>query len=373
MQRRFGCRPGDRKTPIAHLERATGKTRISNPRNEATRRYLYRAELDDGTLDDRVEDLFAAIETTASAAIERLVAAPRRCPSPEDLVQLAKFVVTLLYRTPDALADLAAADIELNKLTAEVMFSDAEFVRRGLAPDATDADVEAWQRRLTEDLRSGALEFSSNRTRQLAMLLGALGPAVEWLIGQAHWTVLRADPGSEFTLSDAPVAQFDPTPKFREAGAGFASSPEATTVVPIDPSVALMFRPSSDGLFDWRSLAVDPEVVADINALIYAQADESIYGSSAQRLEAVREAAIADPDKQARYQRRRTRIWVSRVDGNEDSDVGGVRTFASTNRDGTVEKVLRVAPDGKRRDIRRLTRWAARVLRRAIDAARRHL
>ena len=266
------------------------------------------------------------------------------------------------------MADLAAADVELNKLTAEVMFSDASFVRRGLGHEATDADVERWRRRLTTDLRSGAIEFSSDRTRQLTMLLGALGHGVEWLIGTAYWTVLEAGGGSEFILSDAPVAQHDPNPKFDGAGAGFASSAQATTIVPIDRSVALMFRPAPDGLFNWTYRAVSPAAVADVNALIYAQADESIYGSSVQLLETVRAAALEDPERQNRYRRRRLRIWVSRVDAGEAPDVGGARTFKSTNRDGSVQRTLRVTAspaDGRARSARRMVQG---LFRRAMKA-----
>lgn len=267
------------------------------------------------------------------------------------------------------MADLAAADVELNKLTAEVMFSDASFVRRGLGHEATDADVERWQRRLRADLHSGAIEFSSDRTRQLTMLLGALGHGVKWLIGTACWTVLEAEEGSEFVLSDAPVAQYDPDPKFDGAGAGFASSAQATSIVPIDRSVALMFRPSPDGLFKWTHRAVSSAAVADVNALIYAQADECIYGSSVQLLETVRGTALEDPERQDRYRRRRMRIWVSRVDAGEAPDVDGARTFKSTNRDGTVERTLRVTARPANGRDRPTARTIQAVFRRAFKAA----
>ena len=343
LQRRFGCTPGDPKTKITRLELASGDTRVSSPRNEAKRRHFYRAVLEDGTFDHQAEELFGAIESSAASAIGRLVAARCLLPSPEDIVNLAKFIATMLHRTPDGRADLAAMDVEMSRLAAEALFSDPECVRRGLPPGATDEGVEAWRARLLRDLAAGDIVFSSTPTREIGLVFGAFAPTVEWLFSAARWTLLRAPPESELILADTPIAQYDPGRQFEEAGAGFNSSPRAMTLVPIDRYAALLIQPSPDGLFDWRARRIGPHLVDHVNALFYAQADDAIVGSSRQRLQAVADSARANPERQHEYRRRRARIWVSRV-GPDDHPSGTEerRPFHSTNRDGAVTRTLRV-------------------------------
>jgi hypothetical protein len=343
LQRRFGCAPGNPKTKVARLELASGKTRVSSPRNQATRRHFYRAVLEDGTFDDQAEELFGMIESSAASAIDRLMAAPSALPSAEEIVDLAKFIATLLHRTPDGRADLAAMDIEMNKLAAKAMFSDPECVRRGLPAGASDAEVQVWRARLLRDLASGDIVFSSTPTREIGLVFGALAPTVEWLFSAARWTLLTAPHDCEFILADAPIAQYDPGRAFEEAGAGFDSSPRAMTLVPIDRHAALLIQPSPDGLWDWRARHIGPELVDDVNALFCAQAEDAIFGSSPERLQAVAASARANPQRQHGYRRRRARIWVSRVEPDDAaSATEGARLFHSTNRDGTVTRTVRV-------------------------------
>jgi hypothetical protein len=343
LQRRFGCTPGDPKTKIARLELASGDTRVSSPRDEAKRRHFYRAVLEDGTVDDQAEELFGAIESKAASAIGRIVAAPSQLPSPEDIVDLAKFIATMLHRTPDGRADLAAMDIETSKLAAEALFSDPECVRRGLPSGATDEEVDVWRQRLLCDLAAGDIVFSSTPTREIGLVFGALGPTVEWLFSAARWTLLSAPAGCEFILADAPIAQYDPGRQFEEAGAGFSSSRRAMTLVPIDRYVVLLIQPSSDGLFDWRVRHLEPGAVDEVNALFYAQAADAIFGSSVQHLQVVADSAGANPERKHAYRRRRARIWVSRIESDDrPSATNRWRAFHSTNRDGAMTRSFRV-------------------------------
>jgi hypothetical protein len=336
LQRRFGCDPGDARTQIVRLDLKTGTSRRSSPTNEAVRRHYYRLEDEDGNVEDGVEGLLSMIESRAAKIIRRIVAAPTCTPEPEEIVGLAMFVATMAHRTPDARADLAFADVELSKLVAERLFSDTEAARRALGEDLTDEEVSARQQALLDDLRNGRIAFESTPAREVGFMLAAMAPITEWLISKAAWTVLVTPPERSFVLSDAPVVQYDMTPKAAEAGAGFDSSPGAMTVFAVDPSVALLIQPSVDDLLDWRTRAIDAVTVDDINLLIYAQADQAIYGPSQAILTGLRADAKRSPKWIGEYRRRRARIWITEVGPEDQPGEGGVRRFRSVNRDGVA-------------------------------------
>jgi hypothetical protein len=137
LLRRFGRPPKLLKTKVARLDVGSGEVRASNPRNEAGKRFFYRLDME--SVDGRdlphpneVEKLLSRIETDAAPVVERLVSNPGRKTELEQLVKLSNFVSTLLHRTPDGRADLAAADAEIQRLAALEVFSDPDAVRRGM-------------------------------------------------------------------------------------------------------------------------------------------------------------------------------------------------------------------------------------------------
>jgi hypothetical protein len=353
LQRRFGCDPSDKKTSIVRLDKRTGECRKGSPTNEAVRRLYYRLENEEGEIEDGVEKLLSRIEDRAARIIARVVERPARVPDPEDIVGLSTFVTTMAHRTPDARADLARADVEIAKLMAQRLLSDPEAIRRTLGPQATDDEVAAMQRRVLNELREDRIEFESTPSREVGFMLAAIQPVTEWLISRAAWHVLVAPPDRQFVLSDAPVAQYDPTPKVPDAGAGFESSPNSMTIFAIDPRLALLIRPSGDQLIDWRTREVGKRTVDDINLLIYAQAGEAIFGSRQAIVTGVRRDAKHSPRRVGEYRRRRARIWVTEIGPEDRPGTGGVRRFTSVNRDGPATREFYIDPATERDAARR--------------------
>lgn len=343
LQRRFGVDPENKKTKVFRLDTPSGSCRLANPRNEAAERRFYRLIDEDGNIDDSVEDLLSDIEHRGASVIRSIVASPSAPIDPHDLVSLAKFVATMKCRTPDGRADLADADIEISKLAAIQLCSDPEAVRRSMGPRASDEAVKRMRDRLLGDLEAGEIYFESTATREIGFMLAGMPAIVDWLISKADWHVLQAPSDRQFILSDAPVAHYDPTPKMPGAGAGFDSSPGSLTFIPIDPYIGLLIRPSADELLNWRTRPIDCALVDDLNLLIYAQAGLAIFGASQAIVTGVRHDARRNRKRVAQYARRRPRIWVSE-EIDTASPLGGIRTFRSTNRDGTIHRRLHVDP-----------------------------
>jgi len=197
--------------------------------------------------------------------------------------------------------------------------------------------------RLLDDLKDGDIYFESTATREIGLMLAGMPAMVDWLISRANWHVLVTPSDRQFILSDAPVTHYDPTPKMPGAGAGFDSSPGAMTFLPIDPCIGLLIRPSPDELLNWRTRPIDRALVDDLNLLIYAQAGGAIFGASQGIVTGVRRDARRNRKRVAQYARRRPRIWVSE-EIDTASPLGGIRTFRSTNRDGTIHRRLHVDP-----------------------------
>jgi Protein of unknown function (DUF4238) len=353
LQRRFGINPKDRKTKIWRLDLATGTPRKGNPHNEYVQRLYYRIENERGETEDGVETLLSDIEGKAASVLADIVGDPSTEPGDLQLFALANFIATLANRTPDARADLAAADVEFSKLIAKGLFSDRDAARRAIGSDATDEEMAEWQRRLVSDLDAGDIYFESSPSREVGLMLMALEPVAEWLFDRARWTCLLAPPERSFVLSDSPVAHHDLTPKFPEAGHGFESSPGSMTVVPIDPCVALLITPHRNGSPRWSARHGDAATVDDINLLLYAQADEAILGPTQETVTRVRREAKCSPGRAGAYRKRRKRIWVTEVSAADSPGTGGIRTFRSTNRDGAATKQLWVDPAGEREAMRR--------------------
>jgi uncharacterized protein DUF4238 len=350
LLRRFGRPANTRKTKVARLDVASGEVRVSNPRNEAGKRFFYRLDVADmeavngGDLPhpNEIEKLLSKIEAVAAPVVAQLVEYPMRKTELEQLVALSNFVVTLLHRTPDGRADLAAADAEIQRLGSIEVFSDPDAVRRGMSSEATEAEVLEMRDRIVNDLMERRIEFESTPTREIGMLLQAIPVIGEWLMTKARWTVQRAPSDRQFVLSDAPVAQYDPTPKVEGAGAGFESSPTSMTVLPIDPSAALLIQPSPDGYVSLpMPRQVKREQVDEINLLSYAQADQALFGPVKTILAGVHADAALGPDRIAAVRRRRPRIWLTEAATREPA-ASDVLTFNSVNRDGPVTRQMRI-------------------------------
>lgn len=339
LQRRFALRPADPKAMLVRLDVSSGRCRTANPLNEAVRRRYYRMEDEEGNVDDGAEAVLSAIESRAAEVITGIVDDPTRPPGPEGMVGLAQFVATLANRTPDARADLAAMDVEIAKLDAELRLSDLDAVRRAVGPDATRAEALEQQAQWLEDINSGKLFFESTPTREVGLMLEGMLAVAPWLFEKALWTVLIAPEDHAFVLSDAPVAHYDPTPKVEGAGAGFASSPGSMTIVPVDSRMALLITPSPDGLWSWYHRHVDADLVDDVNLLIYAQADEAIFARSQELATKVRRQAKANPRRVGRYARRRPMLWVTETGPTDPLDARP-RTFVGRNRDRTITRLL---------------------------------
>jgi hypothetical protein len=341
LLRRFAIEPADKRSLIWKLPKSRGGARRVSITNEAVVGRYYRMVLEDGTVVDEADEILDRIENMAKDVIPKLKDADYWVTG-DDVFRLVLFIVTLKNRTPQAREALRETDEQMADLWLEVVLSDRERYHRTMGKTGRAAeDIEADRVRFLGELREGKLGLQSSPEREVALMLAGLPEAMERLLPVIDITCMRVPEGSKrsFVISDHPVSHYDPTPKAREAGAGFLSSPNSVTWVPLDPRFGLLLGQQRPG--SWLNVEVSDAEIDELNLQTYAWAREAIYGPSQAAVTRVREVARAKPKLLHELRYRPPRVWVGRTDGG-----GGTHEFRSRFRGNTAKALLHVRDAG---------------------------
>ena len=111
--------------------------------------------------------------------------------------------------------------------------------------------------KLVSDVEAGKIGVESHPDTEVAMMLISVEETAEKLYNELGILCMRVpdDTPSVFVTSDHPVAHYDPTPKTPDAGVSYMSSPNSSTLVALDPRLAVLLvqgRPKS-----WADLEAD--------------------------------------------------------------------------------------------------------------------
>lgn len=339
LLRRFAEKDGPRAGLVWRLDKKTGQPRAVAPKFEAALPHYYRLTREDGTTDSRPEDILARIESAAASALHSVERG--ETPSDEERTWLALFVLFQHRRTPAAREWLRFFDEVMAAMTTEVDLSNADsFHRRAkqAAPEMTPDEVEATRRELLDDLKAGRVRLGSTPSREVAMMFVAAEQVAAKLVSGFTWAVLRASDDSKLVLPGMGITLYDPTPPYPESGLGFASSPNAETIVPVDPAFALALTP---GTPTWNEGTISVDDVAEINLRAYAWSDDCYYGSSQQVVTDLRAVARRKRLQVAQFAPRPGRIWVAE---SEDGPKTGEMEFVGHAPTGTARRRFIVEP-----------------------------
>jgi len=342
-QRRFGIEPRNKKTWVWRLDKKSGKPEQVNPADEAVIDHYYTVTLDDGTTANHADDVLGRFESDAAPVIERIVKSADYKITGSDVQTLLFYIVTLKNRTPQAREALSENDRRANEMLLEAMLSDREHYHRTMAKDGKSAgDTEAMRLKMLADLEAGEIVMESTPDREIALMLISVEGTARKLFDEIGIICLRVPPDSKvgFVTSDHPVAHYDPTPRSTDAGVGFMSSPQSTTLVTLDPRLALLLV--QDNPQQWLSPEVDEDDVDEANLLTYAWARAAIYGPSQFAVTRVRALAKKNRKLMAEFRYRPPRVWIGR---GGDPTKGGPVEFSSRFKDRTVTHTFHVPPD----------------------------
>ncbi len=341
--RRFSVDPSDKKARIYKLEKPSGRPRFVNPENEAVIGHYYRVVTPDGVAHDEADLVLDRFENDAAGVI-REIAAPDYRPSGKDIQALMLYVLTLKQRTPQAREALRDAYGQIGELEAEAILSDRDEYHRRMrvaGSSKSTEKIEEMRVSMLDDLRTGRVRLEATEAHEIGAMFLTLESSAKQLFETLGVTCLRVPPDSRavFVTSDNPVAHYDPTPKSREAGVSFLSSPKAMTQVALDPYFALVL--TQDEPQTWAEKVLSEEEVDEANTLTYAWSREAIYGPSQEAITRVRSYAKRNRQLVGQFAYRPPRIWLSRGEGGP---MTGPVTFTSRYKDHTVEETFNVAP-----------------------------
>lgn len=339
LLRRFAETSGRREGLVWRLDRVSGQPRPVAPKYEAALPHYYRLEKPDGTTDSRPEDLLASIENATGPILRRLERGDE--PTAAERAWLALFVVLQHRRTPVAREWLKFYDEMTAKLTTEVSLANPQsFHRRARAadPNMSFEAVEQVRLELLADMEAGRLTVESTPSREVACMFLAADKVAEALVMGFTWAVIRAPAGSRFVLPDMGITLYDATPPMRASGLGFASSPNAETVMPVDPTFAVVLSP---GPPVWRDIQVDDAHVEEVNLRAYAWSEAAVYGQSQKVVADLRTLARRHPQRVGKFKSQPGRIWITE---GEEGRKTGVLEFTGHSPEGQARGRFVVDP-----------------------------
>lgn len=344
LLRRFAIDPADKKSYLYRLEKSTGRPLRVNPLNEVVIGRYYRIVLDDGTVIDAADEALDRIEAMAAEVVPK-VADPGYVVSGEHAYILMLFIASLKNRTPQMRQSLRETDEQAAELAMEQTLADRERYHERFGTERPFDEVEAERLKLLAELREGRIGMESSPDREVALMFMALEEVTNTLYKDLSIRCIRVPSTSKaaFVLSDHPVAHYEPTPKTPESGAGFISSPNSQTWVPLDPQFGLLLSPQNPRA--WTNEDATDAEVDELNLLTYAWARDAIYGPSQEAVTRVRRFAKDNRALLGELKYRPPRLWLSR----SSDDVGsGVHEFTSRHKGQTVKRKLYVAKGAQR-------------------------
>lgn len=250
------------------------------------------------------------------------------------------FIQALKVRTPQYREALRETDERAAEIELEIGLRDRERYHATKANGRDAAEVEAERVELLADLKAGRLVVASSPEREVALMaMGLREEVTATLLASLGWKCARipVDSKASFVLSDNPVSHYDPSPVTPEAGAGFISSADSVTWVPLDARFGLLLSQEHPGM--WQTGELDDDDIDEVNLMTYASARDAVYGPTQEAVTRVRRLAKQNRRLVAEFRYRPPRLWVTEGAGEE----GDAHVFTSRYRGQVARRMLHIA------------------------------
>jgi hypothetical protein len=242
--------------------------RSSIPDNECREHDFYEFELNGRKTLNRYENWLAQVEGDAARILPSLI--NREMLTPDDCVKWAAFVGSLFYRTRKVRKQISNA--MLPKFREQVQNPDyirglqCELLQRGELRYFDDLKQEA-EKLLAQMENSPSFYHVSALPQQSASI-------ARTLLGR-KWDVVAAPPGSNFLISDCPVATTEMQGHQGADGPGF-NKEHTVVLLPITRQMLFVASPHS---FVWR-IEAEARALESVNSLIVRFAHKNVYANA---------------------------------------------------------------------------------------------
>ena len=263
----------DPKGHVWTYDSESGKVWSATPGNTSVEGHFYSVEQLDGTMDTRIEEHLARVETSAAPTYERLLASEIPKTS-KDRSPFASFLALMYVRTTatrrlsgELFGCLLQTLLHLRASNDKAFEADVNEME-AKSGKTYDAEDRANMRKYALDPSSLVLQVPKEET---LMALGAADELAE-ILYRMKWALARPLHGYYITSDNPVVRLVDPRTVHRGDG-GFKNK-TAQVSCPLSPSLTLLLTWESNmpDIGQWRRSAVD-----HINEAVAAHADRYIF------------------------------------------------------------------------------------------------
>ena len=260
------------------FDKIRGAFRSHSPREIGHRRYLYLTEEEEEAADKEqqiVESFLEGIEDKAAPAVTRMIR--ERSPGRQDKSHISWFVASLMFRTPQALA---------NSEEVAQLFMTRQIARRASSKvDVDDGFPPEMAREALKLFEDGELEWTIPKNFVLEKMNKAI-ERVSRIVFDSRWELLYAPAGKSFVSGDgAHVLNGLCTPPL---------SPDSYRVfVPLTSECCLSTK-GGGGVVHHRQ--VSSQFVRELNVAITYASREIVVGRSMRLLKSLAEYLRQNPE-----------------------------------------------------------------------------
>jgi hypothetical protein len=275
---------------LAVYDRDSNEVRMQKPENTGVIGHFYTVEDELGRKRFEVEQILSEFESKAAPIIKKM--ATRENLSDDERSNMAIFVAMAMFRTPDMLDSIKAANAGMVKKMTKLTFGNLEMAKAAIRGSPTaptsEEELDKEARGIVEFVQKDQYTIETNHRWALRMAIELFSSIAPILAGRDWLVVHRSNEKQSFVTTDSPLVLTTMEPRKNNFwGIGFANK-DALVILPLTESCSLMIF-GSDGDFNHKTVGAEQIrhfnlMVADRCQRFVIGRDKALVVSLAQRL-----------------------------------------------------------------------------------------
>jgi hypothetical protein len=265
--------------PDSHVwtyDKQTGEVRHATPENTAVQTHFYSVELDDGSMDTRIEDYLAEVESNA-APIYRALLSGNIPGETQARADFAQFLALMYVRTPAMrrmAGEIQGRSVQIRNYAyatnPKAFDSLLRRVEKNGGPVLNTEEKEQLRQKFL-DPTDYIIQVSKERTLHVLRAADKLAP----ILFDMKWSIARPLGGFFITTDNPLIREVDPKTRHPFYGDHGFLNKTAEVLYPLSPGCLL--------LMSWDRAAVDvgvfePAHMHLVNRSLAARSDRYLYG-----------------------------------------------------------------------------------------------
>ena len=262
------------------------EVRMQQPENTGVIGHFYTVTDEHGRKRYELEQVLSEFEDKAAPVIKKLAAGENLTDN--ERCDMAIFIAMGMFRTPDMIDSLKAANGHMVRRMTQLTFRDVEQVKAILRnkPDAptTEEELEKEAKDLVEFVKNDQYEIETSHHWALGMAWKMFSNVAPILSGRDWLVVHRDNDKKSFITTDAPLVLTTVAPRENTFwGVGFANA-DALILFPLTESCALVIFGSNGG---FAHKTIGAEQIRNFNLMVADRCQRFVVGRDAALLKSI--------------------------------------------------------------------------------------